>query len=58
MFEITFKDGKQVQIDAFSASQASILASADRIRAGESKQGFEHLVEKIKKIRPANLPKS
>jgi hypothetical protein len=52
MFEITFADGKMMNTEAFNASQAEILASADRIRAGGSPNGFEHIVVKIRKPWP------
>lgn len=49
-FSIVFKDGKAVEISAFNAEQASILASAARIQAGEAPQGFEHRIREIRNI--------
>jgi hypothetical protein len=47
-FRITFEDGRTIEIEAFNASQASILAAADRIRNGDVVTGNEHKVEKIR----------
>lgn len=53
MFKIEFEDGKFVTLDAFNASQAVVLAGADRIRSGEVKHGYEYKVKSITKLRPS-----